>query len=121
MMMMMKRFLAIYTGSPEAMARWQALPEAERSARQAAGMAAWMKWSQDHRDAIVEPGGPLGRTKLASADGIADIRNAMAAFTIVRAESHEAAARLFETHPHFALFAGAGVEIMEILPVPAPR
>ena len=115
-----KRFLAI-TGSPVAIARWRALPEAERSARQATGMAAWMKWSQDHRDAIVEPGGPLGRTNSRRPEGITDVRNAMAAFTIVQAESHEAAARLFESHPHFALFAGAGVEIMEILPVPALR
>jgi hypothetical protein len=51
--------------------------------------------------------------------GIADIRNNMSAFTIVQAESQEAAARLFLGHPHFTLFPGDGVEIMECLPVPA--
>jgi hypothetical protein len=37
----------------------------------------------------------------------------------VRAESQEAAAQLFIQHPHFTIFPGEGVEVMEILPVPA--
>jgi hypothetical protein len=39
---------------------------------------------------------------------------------IVQAESHEAAAKLFENHPHFTTFPGDSVEIMECLPLP-PR
>jgi hypothetical protein len=38
---------------------------------------------------------------------------------IVEAESHEAAARLFENHPHFAIFPGDSVEIMEFVPIPS--
>ena len=115
----MKRFLAVYTGSPEAMARWQALPEGEREQRQARGVAAWMAWGTEHASAIVEMGGPLGRTKRASADGIADVRNHMTGFTVVQAESHEAAAKLFAKHPHFTILPGDGVEVMEVLPIPA--
>ena len=37
---------------------------------------------------------------------------------VVRAESHEAAAKLFENHPHFTIFPGEGVEIMPVLPIP---
>ena len=44
--------------------------------------------------------------------------NAMAAWTVVRAESHEEAARLFVGHPHFTIFPGEAVEIMECLPIP---
>ena len=51
-------------------------------------------------------------------NGIADIANEMGAFTVVRAGSHEAAAKLFENHPHFAIFPGERVEIMPVLPVP---
>jgi hypothetical protein len=115
----MKRFLAVYTGSPAAMSRWEALSEAERAERQAAGLAAWHKWVVDNGAAIVEMGGPLGRTKLVAASGISDIRNNLAAFTVVQAESQEAAARLFLDHPHFTVFPGEGVEVMECLPVPA--
>ncbi len=47
-----------------------------------------------------------------------DIKNAMTGYVIVRAESHEAAAKLFENHPHFSIFPGESVEIMECLPLP---
>jgi hypothetical protein len=42
----------------------------------------------------------------------------MGAFMVVRAESHEAAARLFEKHPHLTVFPGESVEIMPVLPTP---
>jgi len=56
---------------------------------------------------------------LVSNSGIADTRNNLAAYTVVQAESHDAAAKLFEGHPHFTLFPGDGVEIMECLPTPS--
>jgi len=116
----MKTFLAIYTGSASFSARvaWDRLSAEERQRRQALGMQAWKEWAELHRATIVEGGGPLGKTKRISSQGISDIRNNMAAYVIVRAESHEAAARLFERHPHFSIFPGDGVEIMECLPVP---
>jgi hypothetical protein len=114
----MKRYLAVFTGSPDAMSRWEKLPEAERQQRQEQGVAAWKKWASDHAADIVEMGGPLSRTKLVSAEGISDIRNNLAAFTVVQADSQEAAARLFLNHPHFTQFFGSGVEVMEVLPIP---
>ena len=42
----------------------------------------------------------------------------MTAWVVLRADSHEAAARLFEGHPHFTIFPGDGVEVMEVLPMP---
>jgi hypothetical protein len=42
----------------------------------------------------------------------------MAAYVIVRAESQEAAAKLFLNHPHFTVFPGEAVEVMECLPTP---
>jgi hypothetical protein len=42
----------------------------------------------------------------------------MSGFVVVTAESHDAAARMFEGHPHFTLFPGDGVEIMECMPIP---
>ena len=116
----MKQFLAIYTGSESSRERsgWDRLPDEERGKREQAGMAAWHDWGTRNAAVIVGQGGPLGRTKRVTRDGIADIRNAMAAWTVVEAESHEAAARLFEGHPHFTIFPGDGVEVMEILPIP---
>ena len=115
----MKRYLAVFTGSPDAMATWDKLPESERHQRQSAGITAWKKWASENGPSILEMGGPLSRTKLVSKSGVSDIRNDLAAFTVVQAESQEAAARLFLNHPHFTLFPGEGVEVMEVLPIPA--
>lgn len=114
----MKKFIAVYTGTPEKKARWDALSEAERRQREQAGMAAWFKWGEEHKASIVEMGAPLGHTKLVSTSGISDIRNNLAGFTIVQAQSQEEAAKLFLDHPHFTIFPGEGVEIMECLPIP---
>jgi len=114
----MKNFLAIFTGTPSAMGNWSSMDAAQREAKEKAGKEAWMAWVQKNQSSIVDHGSPLGKTKRISAEGIADIRNNMAAYTIVRADSHEAAAKLFEQHPHFTIFPGDGVEVMECLPMP---
>jgi len=114
----MKNFLAVYLGTPAAMAAWGALSESARMEREAAGVKAWHEWVDRNKSGIVEIGAPLGKTKSVSKAGIADVRNNMTAFTVVRAENHEEAAKLFEGHPHFTIFPGESIEIMECLPIP---
>jgi hypothetical protein len=113
-------YLAVFLGSKTSskIAVWNALPEAERRSKEREGMAAWKGWVETHQGAIVGMGGPLGKTKKITQDSIEDISNQMGAFTIVQAESHEAAAKLFENHPHFVIFPGESVEIMPIMPIP---
>jgi hypothetical protein len=94
------------------------LDQKQRKDREDSGLKAWMDWGAAHSVAIVDQGAPLGKTKRASPQGIADIKNSMTGYVIVQAESHEAAARLFENHPHFMIFPGDSVEIMECLPLP---
>ncbi|NWG52630.1 MAG: hypothetical protein HXY28_02820 [Hydrogenophilaceae bacterium] len=113
----MKKFLAIYLVSAERRAAWDAMDPAVRKAREADGMKAWLAWQEAQGRALVDGGGPLGRTKSVGPEGVRDVRNAMAGYVILEAESHEAAARLFENHPHFTIFPGERVEIMECLPV----
>lgn len=114
----MKTFLAIYLGSPSSRERWNALSEADRKQREKSGMEAWHGWMTANRASIVDAGGPLGKTKRVSGQGIADVSNAMGGYCTIRAESHEAAAKMFEKHPHFSIFPGDAVEIMECLPIP---
>jgi hypothetical protein len=54
----MKRYLAVFTGSPSALARWETIPESERQKRQAEGVTAWKKWATENSASIVEMGGP---------------------------------------------------------------
>ena len=114
----MKKFLAIYTGTPAALESWKSLAATEREAKEKQGIQAWTEWGERNAAAIVDTGNPLGKTKRIARDGISDIHNAMTAYTIVQADSHEAAAKLFEGHPHFTVFPGDGVEVMECLPLP---
>ena len=113
-------YLAVFLGSKTSprMVAWNALPEAQQRAKMQEGMAAWKAWVEKHHTAIVGMGGPLGKTKRVTGQGIEDITNQLSGYTIVRAESHEAAARMFENHPHFAIFPGESVEIMPVLPIP---
>ena len=113
-------YLAVFVGSKASakMAAWNALSETERKAKEKAGMAAWKAWVEKHQATIAAMGGPLGKTKRVGPGGIADVGNEMGAFTVVRAASHEAAAKMFENHPHFAIFPGEAVEIMPVLPIP---
>lgn len=94
------------------------MPEAARKERQRSGMETWMRWGKEHEKSIVDQGTPLGKTKRADAAGVSDIKNMMTGYVLIEAESHEAAARMFADHPHFSVFPGQSVEIMECLPMP---
>lgn len=116
----MKRFLAVFTGSEAALERsgWNALSSAEREQRTQAGIQAWHTWMESHKDQVTDAGGPLGKTLRISADGIAEAKNNLCGYVLITAESHQDAASLFEHHPHFSIFPGEAVEVLECLPIP---
>lgn len=116
----MKNFLAVYTGTKDSHTEtgWDRLNEAEQAERRAAGVQAWMEWGKRNAHRIVDGGSPLGKTLLANRQGIRGTTNHLVAYVIVSAENHAEAAQLFENHPHFTIFPGDGVEIMECLPLP---
>ena len=113
-------YLAIFLGSKTSprWAAWNALSEDERRARGNEGMAAWKAWMEKNQSAVVVMGGPLGKTKKISGQGVEDVSNDMGGFMVVSADSHEAAAKLFENHPHFTIFPGERVEVMPVLSIP---
>jgi len=113
-------YLAVFLGSKTSPRRaaWDALPEGDRRSKEREGVAAWKAWVEKHHSSIVVMGGPLGKTKKVTQRGIDDIGNDMGAFMVVRGDSHEAVAKLFEKHPHFTIFPGDSVEIMPVLPIP---
>ena len=116
----MKSFLAVFTGTAEAMEQsdWGKLSEAAQHERTQAGIQAWHAWMDTHKAQIEVPGCPIGKTLRVSANGTESARNNICGYVVVAAESHEAAAAMFRNHPHFAIFPGDAVEVMECLPVP---
>lgn len=110
-------YLAVFTSnkaSPKWRA-WYAMTEAEQKAVQDVGIPALKQWDEDHAADIVYQGGPLGPTKRTSESGITDVVNELTVFVVVRAPSHQAAAELFENHPHFTIFPCDAVEVMPLL------
>ncbi len=64
-------------------------------------MAKWKAWVSDLGDAVVNPGTPLGPSKTVSSDGVADDGgpNPLSGFSIVRADSMDAALEMAKACP----------------------
>lgn len=111
-------YLAVFTmdkAGPKFRA-WKAMTKAEQAARAEVGVAAVKAWEAAHRDRIVHIGGPLGPTlRIDDAGRITDAVNQLTVFVVVRADTHEAATRLFQDHPHMTIFPCDGVEVMPVL------
>ena len=116
----MKTYLAVFTGNQESTTKsgWRDLSPEEIKMREEKGLAAWGKWMADNAGSLVYEGGPLGKTKEVSRAGVKDISNMLAGFVVFKAPSHDAAAKIFENHPHFTIFPGVSVEVVEMLPIP---
>jgi len=114
----MPRFLALYTLQPEDLARFRARPKAEQDAIDAEGVPLWTQWEERNAAAIVDRGGMVGRTLRVGKAGIGPATNTICGYLVLEAETIEAAARLFEGHPHFSLFPGDGVDLMPLVTDP---
>jgi ribosomal protein S17 len=116
----MKIFLAVYTGSRKSknMKAWMKLSPQEQEARTKLGIAKWQKWGMKNKKYIINDGGPLGKTIKVDRDGITDYKNNLTGFVLIKSKTAKSAAKLFMNHPHFAIFPGDAVEIVECLPIP---
>ena len=72
----------------------------------------WDAWMANHKAALLETAG-VGKPKHITSGGTEDARNDIMMYSFVEAESLEAAAKMFEDHPHFGI-PGAWIEVMSI-------
>lgn len=114
----MPKYLAVYTMKHEDFARFRSLPKAEQDAIDAEGIPKWMEWEERNAAHILNRGGMVGKTTRVMREGTAPAANAICGYLIVEAETAEAAARLFEDHPHITVFPGDGVDIMPFVTDP---
>jgi hypothetical protein len=115
----MPHFLAVYTMQPDDLARFRHLPKAEQDAVDAAGLPQWTAWEARNAAFLPDRGGMVGRTLRVSRDRTAAAVNSICGYVVVEADTIEAAAQLFEDHPHIGVFPGDGVDIMPFLTGPA--
>lgn len=68
-------------------------------------MAAWKAWLVGLGDAVVNPGTPLGMSKTVSSSGVSDDcgSNPLMGFSIVKADSMDAALEMAQACPHLEI------------------
>ena len=111
----MKKFMVLYMASGPA---FEEMKKNSTPEQQKKGMDAWKKWMEANKTSIVEGGAPLGKTKRVDSNGASNTKNEIGGYSIVQAESPEAATKLFgKDHPHLKM-QGTWLEIMEIMPPP---
>ncbi|HRH24162.1 MAG TPA: hypothetical protein PK109_01045 [Candidatus Paceibacterota bacterium] len=106
------KFIAVYMMPHTGLDEWMKLPEDERKAQENQMKTEWDAWLASHKDAIAETAG-VGKPKRVTKEGTTDARNDLMMYSFVEAESADAAAKLFEGHPHFGI-PGASIEVMPV-------
>jgi hypothetical protein len=112
----MTKFLVTYLAPASVIDDWKKTEPGKRKEAEAKMQGEWRKWMSDHATMFVDKGAGVGRTKCVTAQGTSDTKNDIMLYAIVEAESHEAAAKTFEGHPHLQI-PQASVEVMEIHPL----
>jgi hypothetical protein len=110
-----QKFLVLYLIPGSVMADWAKTDPTIRQAEEQKMKVAWGKWMDEHAKMIIssEAG---GKTKRVTQSGVADTRNDIILCSFVEAESHEAAAKAFENHPHLQI-PQSSIEVMSVRPM----
>lgn len=108
----MNTFLVMFLAPHEGMQEWMKRPAEDRAAEEQKMKADWDAWMSAHSSMIKETKA-AGKTMRVTSAGTEDTHNDLMMYSIVEAESQEAAAKAFEGHPHFGI-PGATIEVMSI-------
>jgi hypothetical protein len=110
-----KKFLALYMANVNQMADMMKGSTPEQRQK---GTEAWTKWMDHHKASLVDRGAPVGKTKRIDLKGTKDARNDVCGYSIVQAESADAAAKIFGKDQPFLQMPGAVIEVIEIMEMP---
>ena len=112
----MKKFLVTYLAPASVIDEWKKTEPEKRKEAEEKMQGEWKKWMGDHRKIFADTGAGVGKTKRVTGQGIADARNDVMLYSVVEAESHDAAAKTFAGHPHLQI-PQSSIEVMEINPM----
>jgi hypothetical protein len=116
----MKKFLVTYLAPASVIAEWKKTDPDMRKAAEGKMQAEWKRWMNDHANMFADIGAGVGKTKVVTGQGVSDGRNDIMLYSVVEAESHEAAAKSFDGHPHLQI-PQSSIEIMEVHALPAMK
>ena len=110
-----QKFLVLYLIPASVMADWAKTDPAIRQPEEQKMQAAWGKWMGENAKMIISTEA-VGKTKRVTAGGVSDTKNDIILCSFVEAESHDAAAKVFENHPHLQI-PQSSIEIMYVRPM----
>ncbi len=106
------KFLVTYQMPHTSLDDWMQLPEETRKAQEQEMQTQWNAWMAAHATIVIETAG-VGKPKRITSGGVEDARNDIMMYSFIEAESLDAAAALFEGHPHFGI-PGSWIEVMTV-------
>jgi len=110
-----QKFLVLYLVPASVIADWMKTDPAIREPAQQKMQTEWREWMGEHGSMFIstEAG---GKTKKVTTGGVSDTKNDIMLCSFVEAESHEAAAKAFENHPHLQI-PQSSIEVMAVRPM----
>jgi hypothetical protein len=114
----MKKFLVLYLVPQQVMGDWAKTDPETRKPAEEKMRTDWQRWMGEHGEMVTFTEA-AGKTKAVTSTGIADTKNDIMLYSIVEAESHEAAAKAFEDHPHLGI-PQSSIQVMEVRALGGP-
>lgn len=111
----LQKFLVLYLVPPDVMADWARTDPATRKVAEEKMQGEWQRWMGEHAKMIALTM-PAGKTKAVTAAGVTDIKNEIMMYSLVEADSHDSAVRIFVNHPHLTI-PKSWIEVMEVRPL----
>jgi hypothetical protein len=108
----LKKFLVLYLVPADVMAGWAKTDPATRKPAEEKMQAEWGRWMGAHAKMITLTEA-AGKTKAVTAAGIGDTKNEIILYSIVEAETHDIAAKVFANHPHLTI-PQSSIQVMEV-------
>lgn len=114
----MKKFMVLYLVPAQVTSDWAATDPEKRKPAEEKMRKDWESWMGEHGHMITITEA-AGKTKVVTATGIGDTKNDIMLYSIVEADSHEAATQAFAHHPHLTI-PQSTIQVMEVRPLGAP-
>lgn len=109
----MTKFVFIYHGPTPAEGTPDMSPEDME-----AEMGKWMGWAEKVGGQMVDFGTPLAGGVRVTKDGASPSTKEVTGYTIIEADSTDAALELAKIHPHLDMPGGCEIDVHEVQPVP---
>jgi hypothetical protein len=109
------KFLVLYKTPASVLDTWMETDPEVRKEMESKMGSEWNAWLKEHANEVKETSG-AGKPKVVTKDGVSDSRNDIMMYSILEADSPEAAVKIFENHSHLQI-PEASIEIMPANPL----